>query len=83
MYLAATLLHGHPQLKWDQPLKDKRFVDFGQMVLLGFGRVPLNPVRIAVTLCYGIASGQYGGARLKEVYEYWSRMTDNAKTQTG
>jgi hypothetical protein len=53
MYLAETLLQHYPKLEWDQPLDDKKFADFGQMVLRGFGRVPLNPVRIAVNFCYG------------------------------
>ena len=42
------------------------------MVILGFGQVPLNPVRIAVTLCYGIATGKQSGKRLREIYDYWS-----------
>jgi len=45
----------------------------GRFDILGFGRVPLNPVRIAVTFCQGIATGKQSGGRLKELYDYWSR----------
>ena len=74
MYFGETLLRHHPNLEWDQPLKDKKFADFGQMVLRGFGEVSLNPIRIAVTYCYGIASGKQTGMRLKEIFDYWSRL---------
>lgn len=70
MYLSETLRKHHSHLEWDQPLKDKKFADFGQMILLGFGRPTLNPVRIAVTFCYGIVSGRRGAKRFDEVYGY-------------
>ena len=41
-------------------------------MLVGFGPVPLNPVRIAVTLAYGIADGKFDGRRLCSLYEYWA-----------
>ena len=73
MYLSQVLVNNYPNIKWHQPLDDKKFVYFGQPVLIGFGRVPLNPIRIIVTLAYGIASGKQTGIRLKEIYEYWSQ----------
>lgn len=78
MYFGETLKRQHPHLKWDQPIKDKKFADFGQLVLLGFGRATLNPARIAVTFCYGIASGKQAAKRFDEVYGYWSRLADEA-----
>ena len=74
MYLAATLLTNFPNLKWNQPIFDNIFIDFGQVVLFGFGEAPLNPVRITITFCYGIAGGQQAGSRLGEIYEYWARL---------
>ena len=71
MYLSRVLQENHPTLHWDQPLTSKRFVDYGQPVLVGFGKVPLNPVRIAITLAYAIASRAQGGKRLREIYDYW------------
>jgi hypothetical protein len=72
MYLARTFEHRYPDLVWQQFLNDKRFADYGQPVLTGFGNVPLNPVRIAVTLAYGLASGKQSGNKLREIYAYWS-----------
>jgi len=45
-----------------------------ELVLVGFGRASLNPVRILVTYCYGIASGKQIPKRLDEVYGYWSSL---------
>ena len=74
MYFGEALRSQYPHLKWDQPLKNKKFADFGQVVLVGFGRASLNPVRILVTYCYGIASGKQIPKRLDEVYGYWSSL---------
>lgn len=74
MYFGETLRSQYPHIAWDQPLKDKKFADFGQMLLLGFGPTTLNPIRIAVTFCYGIAGGKQTAKRLNDVYEYWSRL---------
>ena len=79
MYFGETLRNLYPHLEWNQPLKEKKFADFGQMVLLGFGRATLNPVRIAVTFCYGIAGGKQTPKRFDEIYGYWSRLADEAK----
>jgi hypothetical protein len=80
MYLGATLLNNFPNLSWDQPMADKKFVDFGQMVLLGLGKVPFNPVRITITFCYGIGGGQQTGKRLGEIYDYWARLASAPAT---
>lgn len=74
MYLAHVLLKNFPSLRWEQPLDDKKFADYGQPVLVGFGPVPLNPVRIAVTLAYGLVSKKQSGKRLREIYDYWSKQ---------
>jgi len=75
MYLNQVFLRNHPSLKWDQPLGGKRFVDYGQPVLVGFhgGKVPLNSVRLLVTLAYGLRDNRRGGGRLREIYDIWSK----------
>lgn len=72
MYLAEVLLKNYPALRWTQPMKSKRFADYGQPVITGFGPVDLNPVRIAVVLAFGLASKKLTGHRLREIYDYWS-----------
>jgi hypothetical protein len=79
MYLARTFERAYPQLTWKQFLDDKKFADYGQPVLTGFGQVPLNPVRIAVTLAYGIASGKQTSKRLREIYDYWAKQVGTRK----
>jgi hypothetical protein len=74
MYFARTLERTYPQLTWKQFLDNKRFVDYGQPVLIGFGPVPLNPVRVAITLAYGIARGTKSGKRLGEIFDYWAHQ---------
>ncbi|HXZ30942.1 MAG TPA: hypothetical protein VEH30_01560 [Terriglobales bacterium] len=78
MYLSQVLIKNHPSLKWEQPIGDKRFVDYGQPSLVGFGRVTLNPVGVAVTFAYGLVSKTKTGKGLREVYDYWSRRVQPA-----
>ena len=72
IYLGETFRKNYEFLNWEQPLSDKKFADYGQPVLMGFGAVPLNPIRISINLAYGMVSGTQSGKRLREVYEYWA-----------
>ncbi len=47
--------------------------DYGQPVIMGLGTVPLNPVRIAVTLAYAFAAKEQAGDRLRELYDVWAK----------
>jgi hypothetical protein len=71
MYLGQVLLRNHPALKWHQNLTAKRNIDYGQPVLVPFhnGKVPFNPVRVVVTLSYGLRDGRRTGNRLREIYD--------------
>lgn len=73
MYFGRVVLTNIPGTKWDQPLKNKNFADYGQPVIMGFGTVPLNPVRIAVNLAYAFAAKEQPGTRLQALYEVWSK----------
>lgn len=73
MYFGRVVLKNLPGTRWDQPLKNKKFADYGQPVIMGFGTVPLNPVRIAVTLAYAFAAKEQPGKRLRELYDVWSK----------
>ncbi|OLC57172.1 MAG: hypothetical protein AUH85_04025 [Chloroflexi bacterium 13_1_40CM_4_68_4] len=74
MYFAQVLLRNVPTIHWDQRLKDKRYIDYGQPVLVGSGPVPLNPVHIMVMLAYGVTRKNQTGRRLSELYGIWSQM---------
>ena len=71
MYFGTVVLKNLPGTRWDQPLKNKKFADYGQPVIMGFGTVPLNPIRVLVMTAYGISRKQ--PARLRELYEVWSK----------
>jgi hypothetical protein len=74
MYLSQAFIKNHPNVRWDQPFGNKRFVDYGQPVLIGFSSAPLNPVRILVTLAYGVVRKTRTGKRLREIYEVWAKQ---------
>jgi hypothetical protein len=74
MYFGQVIVNNLAATKWDQPLRNKKFADYGQPVIMGFGTVPLNPVRIVVMLAYGIARKKQGGRRLRELYDTWANM---------
>ena len=74
MYLSQVFLANHSSLQWSQPLGNKRFVDYGQPVLISFEAAPFNPVRMMVTLAYGLANGWKTGKSLRELYGIWSNL---------
>jgi len=74
MYFGRAVIEVRRGARWDQPLGNKKFADYGQPVIEGLGVVPLNPVRIAVTLAYGIAARTKGRGRLRELYDYWIKQ---------
>ena len=74
MYLSQVFLKSHPSLKWEQPLANKKFIDYGQPVLVAFKPGPFNPVRMVVTFAYGVVSHQRTGDGLRNIYETWSKL---------
>ena len=74
MYFGRVIVQNVPGTKWDQPLKNTRLADHGQPVLVGTGAVPLNPVRIAVVLAYGIADRTRHGPELRRLFDVWKGM---------
>jgi hypothetical protein len=73
MYLSQVFLKRHPTLRWEQPLTSKRFVDYGQPVLVEFSFGPLNPIRLVITLVYGFAAKSAHHGELGEIYDVWSK----------
>jgi hypothetical protein len=83
MYLSMVIRAAVPALRWEQNIRAKTSVDYGQPVLKGVGRVPLNAVHIMAVLAYGVARKREGGpyvvenedrdysGRLRELYDIW------------
>lgn len=74
MYFGSVLIRNHCGLRWDQKITSKKFADYGQPVVVGFGAAILNPVRIVMMLAYGVADGSQSGNRLEQLYKVWSNM---------
>lgn len=74
MYFSQVFLRNHSALQWDQRFGNRKDADYGQPVLVGFGPVPLNPVRLLVTLAYGVVSERKTGKSLRELYDIWAKM---------
>jgi hypothetical protein len=77
MYLSQVFVRNNPTLRWDQIFGSSRFIDYGQPVLVGFaGNVPFNPVRMVITMAYGLAKDTKDDKRLREIYEIWSKKIE-------
>ncbi len=77
MYLGEVLRQSAPKLQWTILKGNKREADYGQPILQPFkGGVVCNPVRLAITLAYGLVDGTYKGTRLRELYETWRAKTE-------
>jgi hypothetical protein len=72
VYLSRVLMHAHPALRWQQHLRGKAFIDYGQPVLVEFRTAPFNPVRMMVVVAWGLVDGTYDGGQLPELFEIWS-----------
>lgn len=72
MYFAQVVLRNLPGSRWDQPFGSKRFADYGQPVISGFGAAQLNPVGVMITTAYRVAGG--APADLQGLYDTWAGM---------
>jgi hypothetical protein len=74
MYFSQVLLANNPTLRWEQGKGSRRFVDFGQPVLVEFTSAPFNPVRMMVTFAYAAVSGERNDESLRALYEIWTKL---------
>lgn len=74
MYLSQVFLRNHRSLKWEQPFGNRKFIDYGQPVLVEFTSAPFNPVRMMVTQAYGLSDKTWNGNQLRKLYDIWSGM---------
>lgn len=79
MYLGDVVVKNLPGTRWDQVLKDRRNIDYGQVVIEGSGRVPMNPVQLVLVIAYGVPERQFKGNRLSELYQVWRQMNQDAR----
>lgn len=76
MYFAQVVLRNIPGTHWDQSFKSRRDAEFGQPVIMGFGKVPMNPIRILRVIAYKISDGQ--PANLRGLYDRWAQKRQHS-----
>jgi hypothetical protein len=72
MFWGQSAVAHLPGTRWEQKLKGVRDSNFGQPVVIGTGKVPMNPVSLCVALAYGIAKKMRRGNELIEMYSMWA-----------
>jgi hypothetical protein len=68
LYLSQVFLKQYPQLTWSQNTTAKKDANYGQPVLMGFGKVPCNCMWKMEVLAYSLADKSKTGKRLRELY---------------
>lgn len=74
IYFGEVIRRNVPGAKWTQRLGSRKNVDFGQAVLVGHGKVPLEPTRIAEVLANEFVGREEPVTALRDVYDIWARM---------
>lgn len=77
LYVARMFLNSFSHVRWTQSFKSKKDIDYGQPVLIGFGKPPFNPLRMMVTLAYSISRGTESKDGLRQIYMIWSKLAKN------
>jgi hypothetical protein len=72
MYLGQVMLRAHPtRLHWGQDLRDRRSMDYGQVLVVGTGVVSMNTVGFLVGMAKNFVR-KAGKRDLRAMYEIWS-----------
>lgn len=77
MYFGQVVLCNLSGTRWDQCFGSKKAADYGEPVLMGFGPVPLNPVRIAVVIARKVSHNKHNANELLDVYCVWAKKIKN------
>ncbi len=83
MYLGQVFLHNDSSLRWGQVFGGKRFIDYGQPVIVEFVFGPCNPVRLMKVLASSFADRSETGGGLREIYDIWSSKVGSNKATRG
>jgi hypothetical protein len=73
LYTGRVVLANVKGSAWMQYRKDRRNVDYGQVVLSGVGPVHFNPVRVAIVVATKLVDGLADKSELRRVYEIWTQ----------
>ena len=81
IYLGQVFVKNRLDIRWEMLKNSKNDADYQQPVLVGFGNLVCNPLRLAVTLAYDFARGSQPPGRLRELFELWSGYVKNPKNE--
>ncbi len=83
MYVGEVFVHNLPTAHWHCVTKgSRRFVDYGQPVVGGFGKnICFNPVQMLTTLAYGLVDKTKTGRSLRQLYDTWEEMAERDQLQ--
>ena len=71
MYFGEVVLRNVSGARWELVTKgSRRYVHYGQPVLKGAGKVPLNPLHVITMTAYAVADGRT--ADLADLYKMWA-----------
>ncbi|GBR16037.1 hypothetical protein [Komagataeibacter nataicola] len=80
IYLGEVLRKKNPWVIWKQVSTGKRNYFYGQMVLVGLGKVDICPMHIVEVFCVGVKEGEYtDGKRLLSLFNMWREKAQNNK----
>ncbi|GGA16855.1 hypothetical protein [Dyella nitratireducens] len=72
MYLGQVMLRTHSErLQWGQDLRDRRSMDYGQVLIVGTGVVSMDTVGFLVSMAQNFVR-KTGKRDLRAVYDIWS-----------
>lgn len=86
MYFGTTFVANVPDTAWVQPVKNRRYIDFGSPCICrgGVERYGLlNPVGIALTLANGIICGTPRPGGFERLFRYWERALGRSAAELG
>jgi hypothetical protein len=74
IYFGEVFINTYPGLKWEQSIsKIRKDANRGHMVIKGFGRKELNPLRTMYVIGTGLATNQESENCLFELYHVWKK----------
>ena len=72
LYLGEVMIHKYPSLKWEQCLKSKKSIDYGQMIIK-LGKMEMNPMRLVNVICLEVINDSNSANCLIDLLEIWEK----------
>jgi hypothetical protein len=75
MYLGEVLRNNNPLLTWRHFTKRRSDINYQKPVLTGLAK-PIEPIGLMIGFLNGLVFEQASPAKLRDLYEYWSKPYD-------